>query len=333
LSPFAERFAVERFSDGGIVVDLLSGSYSRLNKTAATICEILCAVGEAETARGVVAARLRIPPEEAARAIDDVRAALEIPVPRRVRPDPFVYGPAGDQDGYVLSRGTRPRLRVSADGLTVSAASDDEVGDAELFHCLRAVGPKVLFLRGSVVVHGSACQGSSGAWLFCGDSGAGKTTTARAFDAAGHKLLAEDMLVVDAVSPLTFHSGGEAAINAWATAEIPTMREHGRVDTSRLLATVGGASTVVTGIFFIAADRRAPNTERVESRPLGPTEGALAIMTGLFLGATTPPEWRRFLSYAGTIARTPVTLLEARMPDGIEQLRAGARAYIENSAW
>jgi hypothetical protein len=330
---FRDRYAVVRFADGGVLADLVTGSYSRLNRSAAVVCEALAANDVLADAKADAAKRLGIADDEAARAVDEIVATLGRPGPRRPRPDSFFYELAPDPDGYVFSAGERPRLLASADGLTVRAAPGDESTPAATADYLRALAPRLLFLRGALVVHGAACRRPAGALAFCGDSGAGKTTTARAFEAAGAPLVAEDMLVVASESPLTVHAGGEEAIRAWAREEAPRLRRDGRIDSGGLRAAFEGQPIPISEIWFIAAARRAVGADQVEPRRLGPTEGALAVMGSLFLGATSADEWRRFLTLAGAIAGSSTALFEAQMPDGLENLRGAARLYTQSSAW
>jgi hypothetical protein len=330
-SSFGERFAVATFADGGIVVDLVTGAYFRLNASAAIICEALVAADDVQSAGVMVAKRLRIDDGEAARAVEEIRVALGTPSPRRDRPDPFRYGPAPEGDGYVLSSNGSPKLWMSADGLVIRALSVQRESTAQTFEYLRAAAPKLLFLQGAVVLHGAACTSGHGLLVFSGDSGAGKTTTAKAFSAAGATLFAEDMLVVGSPSPLAIHAGGEQAIRKWAADAAELFHRTTPLDASGLSAVIEGAVTPVAEIWFIAAEHRAEGADRILPRRLGATDGALAVMSGLFLGATTPAEWRRFLGLASTIA-TSTPLFEARMPRGLDALRRAAELYTQNSA-
>src|SRR6185436_4749194 len=65
----------------------------------------------------------------------------------------------------------------------------------ELGQYVRAMTPKLLQLRGALVVHASACALPAGVTAFSGESGAGKTTTARAMAAVGGELISEDLMV------------------------------------------------------------------------------------------------------------------------------------------
>jgi hypothetical protein len=329
---FGERFALATFSDGGVIVDLLTGTYGRLNSPATRICEALIAAEDVEAARKRVADRLQIDDAGAARAVAEIIDALNIPALPCVRPDPFDYSSAPDGEGYVLSSGGRPRLRISADGRVVRPASRDRPTSAQAFDYFRAIAPKLLFLQGAVVLHGSAFSAGEDLFAICGESGAGKTTTARAFGAVGALLFAEDMLVVASASPLTVRTGGEEVIRRWASFAADQLLATADVIDLTLLESVLWAETIaISEIWFIAAKERAEDTGAIVPRRLGTTNGALATMASLFLGATSPSEWRRFLDLAGAISRS-TALFEAHMPKGLDRLRRAAELYIENSA-
>jgi hypothetical protein len=332
LSNLRDSFALARFADGGVAIDLGSGTYSRLNETAAEICQILFRSEDLEVAISLAATELCVDLETATEAVHHVMAALRLPGPRRIRPDPFTYAPAiAGLDGYVLSDAGAPKIWISADGRIVRKASPDQPVDHSLFDYLRVVAPRLLFLQGAAVLHGSACKTSTGAFAVCGDSGAGKTTTARAFDLAGAKLVAEDMLVIASPSPLRVYLGGESAIRNWATRTTAILSETHEADTAGLNEVFEGPELRIPEIWFIAADKRAEDSDQIAPRRLGVADGTLATMGSLFLGATTAPEWRRFLDLAGTIATT-TALFETRMPRGLERLKKAAELYTRNSA-
>ncbi|WP_424016469.1 hypothetical protein ACOZ4N_11230 [Halorientalis pallida] len=54
----------------------------------------------------------------------------------------------------------------------------------------------LLHLRGTLLLHASAVATDDGAVVFLGDVGAGKSTTATAFEAAGHRLLDDDIVPI-----------------------------------------------------------------------------------------------------------------------------------------
>jgi len=88
---------------------------------------------------------------------------------------------------------------------------------------------------------------------------------------------------------------------------------------------------MVEEIWFIDGARRAPEAADIRPKRIGETDAALAVMTSLFLGGSSPEAWRGFLSLAGSVAAT-VPTFEALMPAGIDRLQAAAIRYTVNSA-
>jgi hypothetical protein len=330
---FRERYAVQRFRDGGIVVDLATGTYLRLNVSAAEILSSLEQADSIGSARLQVAQILGATEGAAERAIQDAMEGLGRLSPRREPLGAFRYFPS-QKGGYVLSSNGSPRVWISADGTSVRLAKpDDPIIAARIVEYLRAVAPKLLFLQSVTVIHGAASRTGTGGRVIAGESGAGKTTTARSFEEAGWGLFAEDMLVVATLSPLRVYSVGENVINAWAarSAERLTGSPHEEIEASTLRAASNGEPTAVSEIWFLDGGRREQSGNEICPRRLGETDGALAMMASLFLGAASPTAWRLFLALAGEVA-SAVPLFEALMPAGLDRLRAAAQRYTENSA-
>ncbi len=330
---FRARYAIRRFRDGGILVDLATGTYLHLNVSAANICSILGETEDIELARSELARGWGGADDDAGRMIRDVVEGLGRLGPRREPLGALRYLPA-ERGGYVLTSNGAPRMLVSADGTSVQLASPrDPLSAAQIYGYLRAIAPKVLFLQSTVVIHGAASRVRDGVRVISGESGAGKTTTARAFDAVGANLFAEDMLVVASTSPLNVYSGGEKVINTWAgrSAEQLGLNSSKEIDASPLRATTLGEQAPVSEIWFIDGSRRRQDRDEILPRRLGETAGALLMMTGMFLGSATPEAWRVFLSLIGSVAET-VPLFEASMPAGLDRLQVAAHRYTENSA-
>ncbi|MDT0631370.1 hypothetical protein RQM47_04850 [Rubrivirga sp. S365] len=105
------------------------------------------------------------------------------------------YGIAGwpgdDADTIVWRRDTR--LRITASDITVDTADD-----AFARQCVLGPGLGVLLhRRGRLVLHGSAVDVGGRAVVLVGDKGAGKSTTAAALVARGHRLLTDDLVALD----------------------------------------------------------------------------------------------------------------------------------------
>ena len=335
VTRFSERYAVEVLADGGIAVDLTTGGYVRLNRPAALICAAMttCETIEADALRRPRSQHLR-----SQCSIDNRR--------RRARPRGPCTQARTDRSLSVSAVGTKRRLLPfvqrraeitalprPANPFVCRTPVSAELG-AEVFEYLRTVAPKLLYLRGATVLHGSACWTRATLRGFCGDSGAGKTTTARAFGRTGNALFAEDMLVLASIFPIAVPCWRRGAINSWATQGAARLTEAvpgSEFSTDGLMAAFTGAAATVGEIWFIEAARRSHEISRIELQRLAPTEGALALVGSLFLGSITPSDWRRFLATAAAIGAT-LPLFAAVMPAGLDRLETAVRRYTENSA-
>jgi hypothetical protein len=124
-------------------------------------------------------------------------AATGRPMPA---PDPATvseFGPEGQYlawpgVGAFLIQGTNTILVEPAPGVSMPLLN------------LPLLGPVLallLHLRGMLVLHASAIDLGGRAVAFAGHKGAGKSTTAAAFVAQGHRLLADDALAIDLSDP------------------------------------------------------------------------------------------------------------------------------------
>lgn len=94
------------------------------------------------------------------------------------------------------------------DGREMVVDSSDRTHEEIVRHVV--VGPAfnhLLHQRGFFVLHASAVEIGDGAVVFAGTSGQGKTTTATAFLAAGHRVLSDDVAAIERVDEPTVHSG------------------------------------------------------------------------------------------------------------------------------
>jgi hypothetical protein len=101
--------------------------------------------------------------------------------------------------GYTIDFAGAARFEVSAGGDRVCCRPAAGASDAALRHLLLdQVLPRVLCLRGLLVLHATALRAPGGrAVAFLGASGAGKSTLAASLVAAGWRLVADDALVIE----------------------------------------------------------------------------------------------------------------------------------------
>ena len=114
-SSFRERFELAAFEDGGVVVDLATGYYSRLNASGAMILGEFARVETTEGAVSTVANRLGIPRALASEHLASLIAALAREGLRTEPIDSFRYRPS-EGGGYDLWHGARRVLHVDEQG-------------------------------------------------------------------------------------------------------------------------------------------------------------------------------------------------------------------------
>ena len=206
------RFDVIAIDGEGILLDREGGSIIRLNRTA---CEIWTAILGGQSIAGAsreLARRFGLTADRAARdvalAIDQIPDAPRSPAPTRA---------AGKQ-----SRPATPSSRDLACCARLTAAEapcDSPTASVRRkprrAAYLKSIAPKLLSLRGVFLLHAAAVEIDGKLLVFSGRSGAGKTTSARAFARAGARLVSEDLLVMAAAATSTAEPraviGGEAA--------------------------------------------------------------------------------------------------------------------------
>jgi hypothetical protein len=325
---FADRYVLARFAAGGVVVDLETGNYFRVDAPAAEVCEVLRTTADPDAAANEVAARLDLPRAHAATMLADTRAALAAAPARGTPAGPYHFHP--QPGGYGLWHAGRCVLTVGGDDaeIRVSPGEDAERSPRLEFY-VRALAPKLMYQRGLSVLHASACAIGHSVVAFAGPSGAGKTTTARAFAAAGARSLAEDLVVLKAGAPrASVVLDGEARVHDWARQTAAALAAGAaRVSSAALATMADGAATPIDAVLFVDETRRAGTELAVQ--PLSGPDGLLALMANDFLGGSSRAEWRRFFATALEIASaTELGALTA--PRGLGSLEAAAARYMSN---
>jgi hypothetical protein len=327
---FRTRFAVAPFSDGGIVVDTLTGNYSRLNVSATVMCVALEQVDSLEGAIAVASEKLRIPQSVARSGMESLVSALLAKGIRHEPPDPFRYRVA-EAGGYDLWHDQTLVLHVDDGGRCLKLVTPVTQLALRVYDYVSAIAPKVLFLRGVTVLHGSSCVRDGSLIGICGKSRAGKTTTGRILARYTSGLVSEDLLVLgsDLSKPEAFVEG-EATVHRWSVEASQTLTETGEVpiDDSHLTRASSGQTVPLRTVWFLDARRR--KAEFAARRLAGPDALALLIANH-FLGAADSTNWRRHLTASHLIASS-VDSYEIDVPDGLERLDQAIGRYTTNSA-
>jgi hypothetical protein len=327
MSDFDGRYLLARYPTGGVVVDLESGNYYRVNGSAALVCDALRAGADVE---GRIARELGVPHTEAARMVANVTAGLTVPAVRDTPQGSYHFHPA--PGGYVLRNGARTVLEVEGTDLSIRLPPDGEAPkEIQVEVYVRALAPKLLFQRGVTVLHASACMAAGRLIAFAGVSGAGKTTTARAFAKAGADLVSEDLVVLaPEAKQATILTEAEPFIFGWARRVGFQLLSEPRkpVPSDALQSLVDGPAAQLDQIFFLDRTRRAGNEFTIS--PLAEPDALISLMTHDFLGAVEPEAWRRFFDRARTLVEL-ADLRKATPPDGVDRLAQAAARYISRT--
>jgi hypothetical protein len=326
---FAERYVVRAFPSGGVIVDLETGNYFRVDARAAVACAALIDGDTAAAAAHEVANLLAITPEHAERVITDTRAALAAAPVRGVPTGPYHFHP--EEDGYGLWHAGKRVLAVGLPDLEVSVPPGLGIEQSPLLEFyVRAVAPKIMFTRGLSVLHAASCRVGEKLLAFAGQSGAGKTTTARAFVQAGATSISEDLLVFKATAPRpTVALGSEERVHGWAKRAAEHLAAGAaRMPSHDLAAMADGPDMPLSAVLFVDAARRAGSDFVVRS--LSDADGLLALMENDFLGASSTESWRQFIATATALC-SAIQLGEVTAPAGVERLAPAAARYM--SSW
>jgi len=325
---FDRRYLLARYPTGGVVVDLESGNYFRVNASAAAVCDALRAgSGTAER----IATELGVSLAETAAIIADVISGLATPAVRGEPQGSYHFYPV--QGGYVLRHRERTVLEINDTEASISLPTDAEPPEeTQLELYVRALAPKLLFQRDVTVLHASACLVARRLIAFAGVSGAGKTTTAHAFAAAGARLVSEDLVVLaEPAQQADVLTDAEPFVQSWAreTAGELLAGPGRRVSSRSIVGLLDGRKARLDQILFLDKTRRA-NTDFVIA-PLEEPEALLSLMTHDFLGAIDHQAWRRFFEGAVALLKV-VDTKEAAAPDGLDHLVAAAARYVSRTA-
>jgi hypothetical protein len=332
VTDFSDRYAVASFSDGeGILVDLSTGGYFKLNATAVLICNVLQLAGTTNEAIDLIVQHMHVTTAEANRLVAVVRENLSQVPPRTPSSSPLVYGRHPD-GSWVLEENGRTIFSIADEKRQVELRASLSQLNAPLLFYLQALVPKLLALLDIPVMHAAACRIGGRHLAFSGKSGAGKTTSALAFERAGAHLVSEDLLVLSVTEQdVKIHLGGERYARDWARRIAPVLEKDCRqvIDFGVLADARTGDIVTLDTIWFIEAERRGGSDLKLQKLPI--SDGALALLGNGFLASFYPQQWRDFLYRSQRIAER-VELTQAIMPEGLGLLQSAARGYMVNSA-
>ncbi len=161
---------------------------------------------------------------------------------------------------------------------------------------LQAIIPKLLAFLEIPVLHAAACSVGENLLAFSGISGAGKTTTARAFERSGAILRSEDLVILSFAgdSPLMYLHG-ERFARDWAREAATRLekRPDRELDFYELTGTPNGPTVPVTDIWFVEVTRRAGVDLKLRTLELA--SGVLTLLRTGMLASSQADHWRDFL--------------------------------------
>lgn len=294
------RYALCPISPGGLLLDLRSGALFELNEAAAFVWELRLAGKATDTIAEGLVRRFGLPSEDATLDVEAALGGVSLSRDSKI-PGDFSYERRGDT--FVFSFRGNVVLVVDDRGERLVPHGPSQVPRDRLRYFVRAIAPKLLTLRGQVVLHAAAVTMGDRIFAVSGLSGAGKTTTARALVLAGAHPVSEDKLLlqvsatgVDAV--LT----GERAIDEWADRAASDLSENRVVPLGVLDAVMTGSRAPVAEIGFIDAGRRMGTS--IAAKPLSLVELAGSVFRSGFHGSDDAAYWRRQLDAAGAVGRS-----------------------------
>lgn len=328
---FGDRFQLTVFADGAVLVDLESGAFFRVNQVGALVATELANGGERRAAR-VLEETYGVPAEQATADVAAFVAGLGH-APVRPPRNPLTFTPA--DGGFTMTWHDQPVLWLAADGrrarrlpAPAGARGSQAIDDAAL---LTWAAPHLLALRGRPVLHAAAVEEDGGVLAFAGASGAGKTTTARAFAAAGATLVTEDLLILADDGDVV--TGAEAALRAWVVAQTGAQAAAptpgAEVDAEELAAVVlAGPTLPLRRMLLLDATRRAGGEFVIEKIPA--SDAMLALLGHSFGELEERRVWRDLATACRRIAST-VDLRLTTAPAGLDALGAAAVRYNRSS--
>jgi hypothetical protein len=312
----SRRFELRELAPGALMLDLRFGGLYELNESAAFVWRRHLAGESAERIADGMASRYGL---DRLTALEHAEAILAEPVPEAsTAPSDYLY--ERDEDGYLFSFQGRRVFRIDDAAWELTTERTDLEGTSLRF-LVRAVAPKLLALKGQTVLHASAVEMRGAVVAFCGISGAGKTSTARAFAEAGAALVAEDQLLVQTTGSGVMASvTSERAVEDWVSEATASLAGSGRASFAPLESVVHGEYRPLREIGFLDRARRTG----YETMALDPVRTAGSTFRNAFFGSDAADRWIDHLEIAASVGQDVVGL-ELSLPDGLADLATTAR--------
>jgi len=319
LAPGVPRYELTAIDGSGLLLDLDSGQIASLNRTAFLIWERYLGGASREEVASFLVAEYAMP---AATARRDVTLALTIPKEHSKFPDQGLRYQVDSHGRCIAVTSDGPVLELGRAGDHVISLRSFSPPILESYLC--AAVPKLLTLGGETVLHASAVRVGAETIAFLGASGAGKTTTAAAFGALGHQVLAEDMLLLRAQPdgvfvPLQI----EGATKTWAAQAALLLAESGGARVAFVPPSSEPHAPIapLTKVNFL--DRRRRQGSTVVRRSLSRAETVGLLFANTFASSIEPAARRSLLAKVVAVA-TAVSGYELTVPEGLQNLGRAA---------
>lgn len=324
-----EPFALAAFSGslGGLLLDARTGALVSLNASA---LEIWTAKLGGEPAESIVdRLTLKIGQESARKFVSEALGFEAKASSRFARPGPFSYR---FEDGKgVVSLDGHERMLIDPGAETVRLL-DATCDEATFKVLLRATLTRLIPLLGFQLLHGSAVKGPRGLIAFVGESGAGKTTTARCLaQVMGAPIAAEDKLVfVGGQDESLVAVGCEYLIEDWIQSCAEGFNSGAsEFETGPLMAIKQCARASMGEINVIDVSRREPGMQHLRRTWSGVVGGAALLLNHFFHADPAFGAVSRALSLCSKLSLRP-GVFAMSVPSGLADLRMALQAYSRN---
>jgi hypothetical protein len=194
-------------------------------------------------------------------------------------------------ENYLLRFPELADFEVSADGHSVRCRPVIGISEDTLDHLyLNQVLPLAMSRQGKFVFHASAIETGSGALVFMGESGRGKSTLAASFATSGFRFLTDDGLLVEEVSGRYQVLPSHPSIRLWedseealVTDEVPIAPPVQYTSKARFLAgeelAFCGETRPLWRVYFLGEG----TGNRVEFTSLSPSKALIELVKHSFL--------------------------------------------------
>ncbi len=319
----AEYDLVVGGDDCGLLVGRKSGQILTLNRSATTVWQRHLEGVNNDKIVAWILEQVEMGPDEARKMVENILSptlASEATAEKEYR-----YSPEGD--GFRMSSEGRDRLWYSNDGDCIRWI-DDERSPERIGDCLWTALPRLLFLKGQFLLHGSAVNHRGQAMLFLGDNGAGKSSTAKAFASKAASVCGDDKIAIG-VDPQsgTITPDVEPFFRQWIVKARSTLltTETSTAGPERFNGT--GVERPVTRVFFLSPTQRE-NTTVFRFEPIGATEATGLLFRQFFFGNDKHAQWQSPLRWSAHVANHAICG-KLFVPNDLAVLRRGAENFLD----